>query len=572
MLRQSWRRYRGQIAGIAAVTALILGVFGYGQKNPEWSIVNRCYAAIQLFSMSADTTKAPIPLSLEIARWLAPLTVAYAVFRTLSTIFLQQWTQLRIRVFFRQHVIICGIGQAGLQFAAGFVGRGQRVVAIDRSPSTAAMDQCHGMGIPVLTGDATEKITLAHAGVHRARYLIAVCDDDVVNAEVALALRLVSAQRRNPINCLIQLADERLCQLLAQEALTAHTLGPVSYEFFNVYQAGPTALLDTHADLLTAEEGVPPHLMIVGTGPFATALIMEAARRWRLDHAHLGRIRITLVAPNADAQASTLNARYPALASICDLKSCSANLSDPDAPTLLAAANKQKDHPNAALVCLEEDATTLRATLLMRRNLPERCPIIACTTDRSSLADLLERSASGMLTNVEGFSLLEQACRPEVLLNGYRETLAKAIHADYVRRQCEGGADRNDPALAPWDALSEKLRASNRAQAADLGEKLRAISCELVPATNWDPPPMPFTPAEVEYLAVLEHQRWETERRQDGWRLGRNRDPSRKLSPYLVPWNNLPEEIKDLDRDAIRALPTFLARAGFAIARTPSSR
>jgi hypothetical protein len=85
-------------------------------------------------------------------------------------------------------------------------------------------------------------------------------------------------------------------------------------------------------------------------------------------------------------------------------------------------------------------------------------------------------------------------------------------------------------------------------------------------SANWDPPPLPFT-AELEPLAVLEHQRWESERRQDGWRLGPVRDPVRKVSPYLVPWDNLPEEIKDLDRDAICALPTFLTRAGFAITR-----
>jgi hypothetical protein len=231
------------------------------------------------------------------------------------------------------------------------------------------------------------------------------------------------------------------------------------------------------------------------------------------------------------------------------------------------------NRPTAALISLEDDAATLRATLVMRRILPERCPIIACTTGGSSFANFLDRSASGMLPNVEGFSLLERACRPDVLLNGYRETLAQAIHADYVRRRREDGADHDDPALAGWDALPETLRASNRAQAADLGEKLRTIGCELVPATDWEPPPMPFTPEEVERLAILEHQRWEAERRQDGWRLGSKRDPLRKLSPYLVPWNNLPEEIKDLDRNAIRALPTFLARAGFAIARrTPPSR
>jgi hypothetical protein len=309
-------------------------------------------------------------------------------------------------------------------------------------------------------------------------------------------------------------------------------------------------------------------LMILGSGRFATALVIEAARQWRLDRAHpAGRIRITLVALDASAQAAALGARYPVLASTCELTTCP---TDPDGPAPLPAVAGPAHRPTAAIVCLSEDAATFRATLRLRRVLPEQCPLIACTTSRSSLADLLNRSDSGLLANVAGFSLLDRVCRPEILLNGRRETLAQAIHADYVRRRREGGASPDDPALADWEALPEALRASNRAQAADLGEKLRTVGCELVPATDWDPPVLPFTEAEVEHLAILEHQRWEAERRRNGWRPGPIRDPARKLSPYLVPWEDLTDEIKDLDRDAIRVLPAFLARAGFAIARRTS--
>ncbi len=67
-LRRAWRRYRGQVAGIAALAALALGVAGYGEQNPQLSVPDRLYAAIQLFSMSGDANKPPIPLSLEIAR------------------------------------------------------------------------------------------------------------------------------------------------------------------------------------------------------------------------------------------------------------------------------------------------------------------------------------------------------------------------------------------------------------------------------------------------------------------------------------------------------------------------
>ena len=566
-LRQAWRRYRGQVAGAAVLAALALGVVGYGEQNPQLSVADRCYAAIQLFSMGGDAAnKPPIPLPLQIARWLAPLTVAYAALRTLSTIFLQQWTQSRIRVFFHHHVIICGLGPAGLRFATGFHDRGERVVVIDRAPPPVAAEKCRELGIPVLTGNATEQIVLALAGVRRARYLVAVCGQDTVNAEVALAITVAAARRRSPINCLVQLADEQLCQLVDQQALTA--TGPVAYQFFNVYQAGPAALFDTHADLLTPQGGSPPHLMILGAGRFATALVLEAARRWRLDHTHPAeRIRITLLAPDADTQAATLEARHPVLATTCELTARPTDPSDPEGPAPPPPAGDPAGHPTAAVVCLGEDGASLRATLLFRRVPPGECPVIVCIIGRSSLADLLNRSASGTLAAVEEFSLLDRVCRPELLLNGPREILAQAIHANYVRHRREQGASHDDPALAEWETLPEALRASNRAQAADLGSKLRMVGCDLVPTTDWDPPPLPFTEAEVEHLAALEHQRWEAERRQDGWHSGPVRDLGRKLSPYLVPWEGLPEEIKDLDRDAIRALPTFLARAGFAIIR-----
>ncbi|MGH3721799.1 MAG: NAD-binding protein [Pseudonocardiaceae bacterium] len=565
-LRQTWRRYRGQVAGVAVLAALVLGVVGFGERNPQLSVADRCYAAIQLFSMGGDASKPPLPVPLQIARWLAPLTVAYAVFRTLSTIFLHQWTQTRIRIFFHHHVIICGLGTAGLRFATGFHDRGDRVVVIDRAPLPAAAEKCRELGIPVLTGNATEQSVLALAGVRRARYLVVACGQDTVNAEVALAITVAAAHRRSPINCLVQLADERLCQLVAQQTLTA--TGPVAYQFFNAYQAGPAALFDTHTDLLTPQGGSPPHVMIFGAGRFATALVLEAARRWRFDRAHPAeRIRLTLLAPDATAQAATLAARHPVLATTCELTARPTDPSDPDGPVPPPPAGAQASRPTAAVICLEEDGASLRAMLLSRRVLPEACPIIVCIAGQPSVADLLNQFTSGTLATVEGFSLLDRVCRPELLLNGPREALAQAIHADYAHRRREQGASPDDPALAIWEALPETLRASNRAQAADLGNKLRAVGCDLVPTTDWDPPPLPFTEAEVEDLAASEHQRWAAERRQDGWRLGPARDPVRKLSPYLVPWEDLAEEVKDLDRDAIRALPTFLARAGFAIVR-----
>jgi hypothetical protein len=145
-----------------------------------------------------------------------------------------------------------------------------------------------------------------------------------------------------------------------------------------------------------------------------------------------------------------------------------------------------------------------------------------------------------------------------------REPLGRAIHQDYVDRRTRelSGGDR---ALVPWASLDDGLRESNRQQADDIAAKLAAIGCELVPATA-GAPPFAFTAAELEQLAELEHARWTVERLRTGWRPG-DRDPAARRSPYLVPWAELAEPIRDLDRAAVAAIPALLATIGLTARR-----
>ena len=56
------------------------------------------------------------------------------------------------------------------------------------------------------------------------------------------------------------------------------------------------------------------------------------------------------------------------------------------------------------------------------------------------------------------------------------------------------------------------------------------------------------------------------ERLRAGWTPGSlNRDAKR--SPFLVPWSELDEKVKEYDRVFVRGLPRFLASAGFQIVR-----
>ena len=68
----------------------------------------------------------------------------------------------------------------------------------------------------------------------------------------------------------------------------------------------------------------------------------------------------------------------------------------------------------------------------------------------------------------------------------------------------------------------------------------------------------------VESLAVHEHNEWMRERIEFGWTFGEVKDTENKISPYLVPYDQLSEETKDLDRDTIRNIPLLLDTIGLA--------
>ncbi|NOZ19839.1 MAG: Ryanodine receptor Ryr [Planctomycetes bacterium] len=153
----------------------------------------------------------------------------------------------------------------------------------------------------------------------------------------------------------------------------------------------------------------------------------------------------------------------------------------------------------------------------------------------------------------------------DVLLGAAREKIARAIHEKYLRDQ-KGKKSDDDPVMRPWNQLAEEYKESNRQQADQIPKKLRKIGCGFSPVTGRDPVKIKFTSEEVEVLSEMEHERYVSERRLAGWTLG-PRDDKKKTSPHLIPWDDLEDEVREWDRQAVRGIPEFMADAGFEIYR-----
>jgi len=154
--------------------------------------------------------------------------------------------------------------------------------------------------------------------------------------------------------------------------------------------------------------------------------------------------------------------------------------------------------------------------------------------------------------------------RRDVLFNDTMERLAEEIHEQY-RIDQKNNKKSDDPAMQPWETLREDLKESNRKQAVQIPEKLQKIGLDFMPSIQKSEMPLILSEEQVELLAEMEHERWMAERLEEGWVYGSPRDLEKKISPYLVPWSRLIEEVKDWDRNAVRQIPELLEKAGFEV-------
>ena len=141
---------------------------------------------------------------------------------------------------------------------------------------------------------------------------------------------------------------------------------------------------------------------------------------------------------------------------------------------------------------------------------------------------------------------------------------AQKTHEEYVK-----SAIPKEPSLLPWEDLPEALKVSNFHQVAYAENILKTAGLGIRPITDPGKPPVSMTElldkAGLERLAEMEHGRWNVERLLLGWRWAEAKDVGRKLSPYLVPWDRLPPEIREYDLDAIRGLPRKFREAGLEV-------
>jgi len=571
--------YKWPLVGFMWVVAIALGYLGFskyfsaiGETRSSWDTF---YRTLQLFSLESGFISGSVGWELQLARFLVPAVAAYTATQALAIIF-QEQLQLFRMLLLKDHIVICGLGRKGLLLSGGFREREEQVVVIEQDEDNGLLGQCREQGAIILIGNAADPVLLRKARVNKAKYVISVCGNDGVNAEVAVHAReLVLDRKGKALSCLIHISDFQLCNLLREREIRLGKLDAFRLELFNIFESGTRILLDDYPPFSKTGEDYSSrtHLVVVGMGHMGESLVVNAARKWwDRDRKSGERLCITLIDGEAGKKKECLYLRYPQLERVCELVPVEVDIQVPEFERAEFLFDDQKRcDVTMVYVCLDDDSNALRAALMIHQQVRAlEIPIVIRMTQDAGLATLLrgEKDKPEGFANLHTFGLFDHTCTPDLISGCTYEILARAIHEDYVRNErAKGYTPETNPSAVPWGELEETYKKSNRRAAEHIRVKLDAIGCDIVITTDWDTPRFEFTPEEVELLGQMEHERWVEEKLSDGWRYSLTKDLEKKTIPYLVPWDELSEADKDKDRNQVRNLPAFLAKARFEIYR-----
>jgi len=563
------------------LTSIILGTVGFWRYYRSYSILDSFYASLQLISMSSGGVEPPIPWELQISRFLSPLVAAYTFFYALVEIFRDQSQLFRLSLT-SNHVVICGLSQKGVALVREFRKKNIETVVIELDEDNPHIETCREWGAIVLSGDARDQVLLLKARVNKARILVAVCDDDGINAKIAMQAKdIVRTHPKGVLTCIIHIVDPQLCRLLSEREIEHEKVPAFRLEFFNVFERGAQIMVKEYPPFArnNLQTDKTPHILVIGLGRLGESLVLQAARNWRETHTPNGlQLHITIIDLDWEWKFDSLSVRYPHLSKICKMDGLKMNVRSPDFLRGDFLFNSQGlCDLDGIFICMENDSLNLNTALtLLRRMRPQGVPIIIRMSEGAGLAALLEddEGSDSVFANLHAFGLLDRTCTAELLLGGVYERLAQAFHEEYVRAgEKTGETVQSNPALAPWEQLPEGLQEANRRQVDHLSAELKAIGYVIAPLSDWDAPGIAFTDEQIEKISGLEHQFWCEDLFKEGWTLAAlPKDPTHRTHPDLIAWDELSEEEKEKGRHTARKIPAFLAQAGFQVERLKGDR
>lgn len=559
------------VVGIMGVVAFLLAFSGYNiifnEAGTEKGSLDLVYYSIKTFGMDIiDGCPSPLPWQLETARWLAPAVLIYTAIKAILYLVRREIKSAFV-AHYRNHVIVAGLSDNSRHLVSDLLAHGERVIVVGAIPHAWKLDQVEKAGAIIIDGDLTSKSFLRYLGAARARFFVFVDENDEKNVADAIAVYkylAVSGKGRHQmlythISDDLKLDEIRGLHLLEDQSTANKADLNCEIRIFSACERATRIIFNKYSPdrftRVTSPSDAEVRVAVIGSGSLTQSMIIRFAR---LGHfANLKKMQICLF-QEGTSMVSRLERSFRHLRKFVDIEMI-------DEPHDLFDAEEFERLNSIALfsavylLCENDAAAASILNKLSKIDTEIKMNVILALNDAGGMLTRWVTEKNFENITLYKFNVTDETFTKKGLILEELDKLAVVIHEDYLSKK-----KSLDPARAshrPWRLLPVDFRNQNRDQADHLGVKLRAIGYDLEDDTS----SVVISPEKAELLARMEHNRWWAHMALSGWTLNEKKDDLKKRHTDLIPYEQLPDETKQYDRDAVENIPLLLDKYRSAI-------
>jgi len=587
---------------------LILGTIGFDQHgnlhNEPLSLLSSLYLSLQLFVMNSGGVADPIPLTLEISRFLAPALTAGGIFLALWEPLNQNFLLFKIR-FWKDHIIVCGLSRKAELLIMDHIKQNKgkiKIVVIEPNAEHGSISHMRRRGVIVLEGNAVDEDMLHKANILKARVLLALTNDETINIHVAQKATHIYNQYpaailpNNILQVVLHIDDFYTMNIFKEfhEKAVPDDLefrqggSKMDYHVFSIYQLAAIFMIDQFSPdkyvSLNTDEDPAAHLLIMGDNLAAQYLILEAAQMFHF--ANLKKTRITVVADDVQQISTRIDSLYPFLEKTVDLTYHNTNdfFTDPSPIPC--------DEISLCYVALDDDGKSVYYSRKLRQHLfsqgakskessiksynryadfeKSSPPIKVMLPRNTALVNIFKDVAFELKAlNIELLNMDEAVCNKRTIVDNRKEEdfIAKHIHYEWAKTQAAKNKTRLGTMQEEWDKIKDSQKDSNRLPARHLFIKLRFVNADLSDLDTGEELDFDTLEPEVwDRIARMEHNRWNAEKYINGFvqvegvtdkNLGNFMKGNLKCHWDLVPFDDLSAETQAYDTFTFKMAPVI---------------
>lgn len=217
----SFSKYRQYAFPVIFITLILfvlifLATFVYIFVNWDISVVDALYFSVGMITGAGGKEEvaesAPDMIKIFTALMMILGAGIIGIFYALINDFVlgsrlkQFWDAARVPT--RNHYIVCGLGNIGMEIVRELHQQGQEIVVIEPDHDNRFLHSVRSLGIPVIVEDATIADTLESANINDAHAILVVTSNDMINVEIALTAKALAP--RLPV--ILRIQDNQFAQ------------------------------------------------------------------------------------------------------------------------------------------------------------------------------------------------------------------------------------------------------------------------------------------------------------------------------------------------------------------------